>query len=113
MGHIAVINRKLCGIFRLRATEPILSSILNTNPANANISNFRPIKQETSEPSSKKIKKEMKDDTETQELEKTIAKQNKDYFKTRDALKKSTEKSIWVRILERNKQAVPSGKSEV
>lgn len=42
-----------------------------------------------------------------------MAKQNEEYFKIRDKLKKSTNKSIWIQILERNKQAIPSGNSEV
>lgn len=75
--------------------------------------NSRPIKQENGEPSSKKIKKEIKNDPEAQELENTITKQNKEYFKIRDALSKKTNKAIWLQILDHNKQAVPSGKSEV
>lgn len=59
------------------------------------------------------MKKEEKVDKETADLEKLMAKQNKDYFKVRDALKKNTKKEDWILILERNKQAVPSGNSEV
>lgn len=59
------------------------------------------------------MKKEEKKDKDTAELEKVMAKQNKDYFKVRDALKKNTKKEDWILILERNKQAVPVGNSEV
>lgn len=58
------------------------------------------------------MKKVKKDDVDI-ELEKKIEKQNKEYFKLRDALEAHTKKSIHVDILEANKQAIPEGNSEV
>lgn len=58
------------------------------------------------------MKKVKKDDVDI-ELEKKIEKQNKEYFKLRDALEAHTKKSVHIDILEANKQAVPEGKSEV
>lgn len=73
----------------------------------------RAIKQDIDEPDIKRAKKEEKVDKEAADLEKLMSKQNKEYFKVRDALKKCTNKEQWILILERNKQAVPSGRSEV
>lgn len=58
------------------------------------------------------MKKIKKDDVDI-ELEKKIEKQNKEYFKLRDALEANTKKAIHIGILEANKQAVPEGSSEV
>lgn len=73
----------------------------------------RAIKQHVDEPDSKKIKKEEKVDGEAKKLEQLITKQNKEYFKIRDQLKANTNKKIWIEILQRNKQAIPEGNSEV
>lgn len=58
------------------------------------------------------MKNEVKDEVDSA-LEKKIEKQNKEYFKLRDALEANTNKTIWMNILETNKQHVPAGNSEV
>lgn len=51
--------------------------------------------------------------SEDDELDKLIEKQNKEYFKLRDALEAETTKPIRIEILRANKQTIPEGNSEV
>lgn len=75
-------------------------------------SHFSAIKQDEDGPSVKKLKSEGVDEVDAA-LEKTIEKQNKEYFKLRDSLQMETNKSNWVGILLANKQHIPEGNSEV
>lgn len=70
---------------------------------------FSAIKQDVDEPPEKK----MKPNKEDVELEKKMEKQNKEFFKLRDAIEAATKKSKQIEILEANKQAVPEGNAEV
>lgn len=67
----------------------------------------RAIKQDPEAPSVKKLK------SEDPELDKLIEKQNKEYFKLRDALQAQTNKHHWLSILRANEQNIPEGPSDV
>lgn len=67
-------------------------------------------------PEIKKQKIEIKDEVDTAAdaaLEKLINEQNKEFFKIHDKLKASLKKPDLIEILEKNKQQIPVGTSEV
>lgn len=77
---------------------------------------YRPMKLDEVMPEIKKQKVEVKDEVDTAAdaaLEKLMADQNKEYYKIHDKLKASLKKPELIEILEKNKQEVPSGTSEV
>lgn len=67
-------------------------------------------------PEIKKQKLEIKDEVDTAAdlaLEKLLVTQNKEFFDIHDKLKASLKKQDLISILEKNKQEVPAGQSEV
>lgn len=67
-------------------------------------------------PEIKKQKVEVKDEVDAAAdaaLEKLLTDQNKEFFKIHDKLKDRLKKPELIEILEKNKQQVPSGNSEV
>lgn len=82
---------------------------------------YRAIKQDADEPATKKIKSEVKTEVKTEvkdevdggALDKLIEDQKKEYFKIRDNLKAETKKAVWLEILGKNKQTIPSGDSAI
>lgn len=67
-------------------------------------------------PEIKKQKLEIKDEVDTAAdaaLDKLMASQSKEFFKIHDKLKDNLKKAELIEILEKNKQQVPVGTSEV
>lgn len=82
----------------------------------ANHALYRPMKMDEVMPEIKKQKIEVKDEVDAAAdatLEKLMADQSIELFKIHDKLKASLKKQELIEILEKNKQEVPVGTSEV
>ncbi|KAJ6635587.1 Poly [ADP-ribose] polymerase [Pseudolycoriella hygida] len=76
-----------------------------------------PMKMDEVMPAIKKPKVEVKEEKDAAaadaKLEKLISEQNKEFYKIHDKLKDKLKKTELIQILEKNKQEVPSGTSEI
>lgn len=77
---------------------------------------FRAMKVGEVMPEIKKQKIEVKDEVDASvnvALDKLLDEQNKEFFKIHDRLKSNLKKSELIEILEKNRQEIPVGTSEV